>query len=93
MRKFLEGTDAHIGESRFNTVWAEALGAFFHDDYRAAAAKLTEVNTILLNLPDVKRILSEAQEKVRHPPPRRRRSGTRHPGRSRGRGRPWVSPS
>ncbi len=69
VRKFLEGTDVHIGEGRFNTPWADALWAFFKGDYRAAAVKLTKVNTILPNLPDVKRVLGEAQEKAKHSPP------------------------
>jgi S1-C subfamily serine protease len=66
--KFLEGTDVRIGESRFNPPWADALGAFFKGDYRGAAAKLTKVNTIVPDLPDVKRVLVEAQEKVKHAP-------------------------
>jgi len=68
VRKFLEATGVHIGESRFNAPWADALAAFFKGDYPAAAAKLTRVNTILPDLPDVKRKLAEAQGK--HPPPR-----------------------
>ncbi len=70
VRKFLEGTGVHIGESRFNAPWADALTAFFNGDYPAAAAKFARVNTILPNLPDVGRVLGEAQEKVKHPPPR-----------------------
>ena len=68
VRKFLEGTDVHIGESRFNPPWADALGAFFKGDYPAAAAKLTKVNALVPNLPDVKRVLAESQEKAKHPP-------------------------
>jgi len=69
VRKFLEGTGVHIGESPFNAQWADALRAYFEGDYRAAAAKLTEVNTILPNLPDVKRVLGEAQEQSKNPAP------------------------
>ncbi len=70
VRKFLEGADVHIGESRFNAPWADALRAFFEGDYRAAAIKLTKVNSILPDLPDVERVLGEAQEKMNPPPSR-----------------------
>jgi S1-C subfamily serine protease len=64
VRKFLEGTDVRIGESRFNGPWADALRAFFEGDYRAAAARLTRVDSILPHVPDVERVLAEAREKI-----------------------------
>jgi S1-C subfamily serine protease/rhodanese-related sulfurtransferase len=70
VRRFLDGTGVRIGESRFNVAWASALDAFFKDDYRTAVARFAEVNAIIPNLPDVKRALGEAEEKVKHPPPR-----------------------
>jgi hypothetical protein len=68
VRRFLTSTDVHIGESRFNAPWADALGTFFKGDHRAAAAKLVKVNTLVPNLPDVQRILDEAQEKAKRQP-------------------------
>jgi rhodanese-related sulfurtransferase len=55
---------------RFNAAWWAGLRAFFADDFRTAQARLTEANGILPNLPDVKRMLAEAQDKLAHPPPR-----------------------
>jgi S1-C subfamily serine protease/rhodanese-related sulfurtransferase len=70
VRKFLEGTDVRIGESRFNALWADALGAFFREDYSTAVTKLTAVDKILPNLPDLKRALADSENKVKNPPPR-----------------------
>jgi S1-C subfamily serine protease/rhodanese-related sulfurtransferase len=70
VRKFLDGTDVRIGESRFNIAWAEALAEFFGDDYRGAVTKLSAVDKLLPNLPDVKRALAEAETKLKNPPPR-----------------------
>jgi len=70
VRKFLEGTGVQVGESRFNTAWNEALGAFFREDYRTAVTQLAAVDRLMPNLPDVKRTLGEAEDRVKHPPPR-----------------------
>ena len=64
VRRFLTSTDVRIGESRFNAPWADALGTFFKGDHRAAAPKLVKVNTLVPDLPDVQRLLDEAQEKA-----------------------------
>jgi Trypsin-like peptidase domain len=61
---FLEDTEVRVGESVFTVLWTEALWAFFNADYRAAAAKLTEVDTTLRDLPDVQRVLGEARERI-----------------------------
>jgi S1-C subfamily serine protease len=63
VRRFLRGTDVHIGESRFNAPWADALRAFFRGDHRAAASKLAQLDALAPGLPDVKRILEVAREK------------------------------
>jgi rhodanese-related sulfurtransferase len=70
VRKFVDDTGVVPGrESRFNTVWAAGLTAFFNERYAVAVSKLTEANAILPNLPDVKRTLSEADRLVKNPPP------------------------
>jgi rhodanese-related sulfurtransferase len=51
-------------------VWRAGLEALVADRYSVAAARLTEANRLLPNLPDVKRALSEAEDKVKNPPPR-----------------------
>jgi len=67
--KFLRGTDVEPGESRFNPVWAEGLDALLEGRYSRAVTKISEANRILPGLTDVKRLLAEAEEKKRHPPP------------------------
>ena len=56
--------------SRFNAAWWAGLRAFFTGAFPAAEARFTEANGILPSLPDVKRMLAEAQDKIKHPPPR-----------------------
>jgi rhodanese-related sulfurtransferase len=68
--RFLDGTGVRVGESRFNTAWIDALTAFFNEDYSGAVRKLAAVNALVPDLPDVKRALREAEEKVKNPPPR-----------------------
>jgi S1-C subfamily serine protease/rhodanese-related sulfurtransferase len=69
--KFLEGTPVtKPGESQFNPVWAAGIEAFRDGDYSAAVSKFREANKILPGLTDVKRLLADAEELVRHPPPR-----------------------
>ncbi len=71
VRKFVEGTGVAPGrDSAFNTVWTAGLTAYFSENYPLAAAKLTEANKILPNLPDVKRTLADADRLVKNPPPR-----------------------
>ncbi|HUG37121.1 MAG TPA: trypsin-like peptidase domain-containing protein, partial [Candidatus Limnocylindrales bacterium] len=68
---FLKDTDVRIdGKSRFNTVWFEALRAYFTEDWAGAVKLFQRADAILPNLPDVKRMLGDAREKVKNPPPR-----------------------
>lgn len=69
--KFLEGSEASPPqESAFNAAWYAGLDALFNERYGAAAARFREVNKLLGNLPDVRRALAEAEDKLRNPPPR-----------------------
>jgi rhodanese-related sulfurtransferase len=70
VQAFLQGTGVAPAASRFNAAWWAGLRAFFAEDYQTARARFTEANGILPNLPDVKRMLGEAQERLAHPPPR-----------------------
>jgi rhodanese-related sulfurtransferase len=66
---FLQGTDVQPGESRFSPVWAAGLDAFFRERYVTALARIAEADRLLPNLVDVKRMLGEADVKVKNPPP------------------------
>ncbi len=69
--KFLQGTEVtKPGESAFNPVWVAGIEALLDGRYAAAVAKFQEANTLLPGLTDGKRLLAEAEEKVRNPPPR-----------------------
>ena len=71
VRDFVKDTEARVnGKSKFDTVWYAGLRAFFGEDWKGAVRSFQEADQILPNLPDVKRQLAEAQEKVKHPPPR-----------------------
>jgi rhodanese-related sulfurtransferase len=70
VRTFLQGTEAKPGESAFNAVWATGVRLLRDERYKAAAARIAEANALQPDLVDVKRLLAEAEEKVRNPPPR-----------------------
>jgi rhodanese-related sulfurtransferase len=71
VRDFVSGTPVKVGEmGRFDPVWYAGLRAFFGDDYKGASQRFEAADRLLPNLPDVKRMLSEAREKVKNPPPR-----------------------
>jgi S1-C subfamily serine protease/rhodanese-related sulfurtransferase len=68
---FLRGTEVtRPGQSRFDAAWSAGLSALFAERYMVAAARLTEADRLLPNLPDVKRALQEAELKLQNPPPR-----------------------
>lgn len=71
VREFAKDTEVRLdGKSRFNTAWYEALRAFFNDDAPAAVRLLQATDAVLPKLPDVKHMLTEAQERVKNPPAR-----------------------
>ena len=71
VREFVKDTEVKAdGKSRFNAVWYDALRAFFGDDWSGAVRLFQQADKVVPNLPDVKRMLTEAQEKVKNPPPR-----------------------
>src|SRR5439155_17288301 len=68
--KFLDGTEVtKPGESAFNPVWEAGIEALLGGHYSTAVAKFQEANTLLPGLTDVKRLLTEAEDKVKNPPP------------------------
>jgi rhodanese-related sulfurtransferase len=71
VRTFVAGTEVTLdGKSRFNDLWFQGLRAFFTDDWKGAARLFQETDKVFPGLPDVKRMLAEAQDKVKNPPPR-----------------------
>lgn len=70
VRGFLKGTDVRPGESQFNPGWAAGVSALLDGRYATALARFREVDRLLPNLADVKRAMAEAEDKLRHPPPR-----------------------
>jgi hypothetical protein len=59
---FVAGTDARPGSpSKFDELWWDGLADFFRASYRNAAKKFAAADALVPNLPDVKRVLVEAQ--------------------------------
>jgi len=55
---------------KFNQVWFAGLHDFFTEDWKGAKRKFEEADKIQPGLVDVKRMLGEAVEKVKNPPPK-----------------------
>ncbi len=55
---------------KFNQVWFAGLRDFFTEDYKGAKRKFEEADKIQPGLVDVRRMLGEAGEKVKNPPPK-----------------------
>ncbi len=71
VREFVQGTEAKSSrESRFNKVWWAGLQDQFEGNFKAAERRFSEANALVPNLIDVKRMLAEAQDKIKNPPPR-----------------------
>jgi S1-C subfamily serine protease len=68
---FVRGTPVKInGASKFNDVWYAGLSAFFNEDWTGALRRFEEADKLHPGLPDARRYLAEAREKVKNPPPR-----------------------
>jgi len=55
---------------KFNPVWYAGLRAFFTDDWKGAVRQFEAADKQHSGMPDIKRVLAEAREKVKNPPPR-----------------------
>jgi S1-C subfamily serine protease len=55
---------------KFNQAWFAGLHDFFTEDWKGAKRKFEEADKIQPGLLDVKRMLDEAAQKVKNPPPR-----------------------
>ena len=68
---FVRGTPVKLnGASKFNDVWYAGLNAFFTEDWTGALRRFEEADKLHPSLPDVRRYLAEAREKVKNPPPK-----------------------
>jgi hypothetical protein len=71
VKDFIGGTPVNLSAmSKFNDAWFLGLRAFFSDDWTGAVRRFEETDKLLPNQPDVKRMLLEAREMVKNPPPR-----------------------
>ena len=68
---FVRGTPVKLnGPSKFNDAWYAGLSAFFTEDWTGALRRFEEADKLHPGLPDVRRYLAEAREKVKNPPPK-----------------------
>jgi len=71
VREFLADTSVPLnGMSKFNNAWHTGLAEFFAGKNTTAARYLQEANRLLPELPDVRRITAENEERIKHPAPR-----------------------
>jgi rhodanese-related sulfurtransferase len=71
VREFVQGTGVALdGRSRFNELWWSGLRDFFADDWKRALDRFEQADQLVPNLPDVKRLIGEAREYLKNPPPR-----------------------
>jgi len=67
--KFLTGTPVPPNEpSRFNGAWYAALRDYFTGNYRRARVELAEANRLLPDLPDVRRVTIDNDERLKREP-------------------------
>jgi S1-C subfamily serine protease len=71
VRNFVADTPVKINqEGEFNKIWYAGLRAFFTEDWGGAKRKFEQADKIQPGLIDVKRMLDEAADKVKNPPPK-----------------------
>jgi serine protease Do len=71
VKNFVAGTPVNLSAvSRFNDAWFLGLRAYFSEDWKGAVRRFEETDKLLPNQPDVKRMLGDAREKVKNPPPK-----------------------
>jgi hypothetical protein len=68
---FVKGTPVKVnGGSKFNDEWYAGLGALFADDGKNALRHFEAADRLHPNLPDARRMLAEARDKVKNPTPK-----------------------
>lgn len=71
VREFLKGSPVDLNDkSPFNERWFAGLRKFFNEDWKGAAASFREADRLQPEFPDVRRVLAEAEDKIKNPPRR-----------------------
>lgn len=71
VRNFVLGTPAAAESSgKFNPIWDAGLRSYFSEDWKGAVRQFEQADKLMPGLPDVKRILGDARDMVKNPPPR-----------------------
>ena len=71
VREFLRGTKVDLNDqSPFNEHWHAGLRKFFADDWKGALVSIKAADRLQPEFPDLRRLMAEAEDKIKHPPPR-----------------------
>ena len=71
VKEFLRGTKVDLADqSPFNEKWFSGLQKFFADDWKGALQDIQAADRLQPEFPDLRRLMAEADDKVKHPPPR-----------------------
>ena len=71
VKEFLKGTKVDLADqSPFNEKWFSGLQKFFADDWKGALQDIQAADRLQPEFPDLRRLMAEAEDKVKHPPPR-----------------------
>ncbi len=71
VREFLRGTKADLDDkSPFNEHWFAGLRKFFAADWKGALERIKAADRLQPEFPDLRRLIAEAEEKIKHPSPR-----------------------
>ena len=71
VKNFVADTPVKLNQpGKFNQAWFAGLHDFFTEDWKGAKRKIEDADKIQAGLVDVKRMLDEAVEKVKNPPPK-----------------------
>jgi S1-C subfamily serine protease len=71
VRTFVQATPVTLDSpGKFNAAWYGGLRAFFGEDWTTAERQFEQADKLQPGLPDVKRMLDKARDKVKNPPPR-----------------------
>ena len=71
VKSFVAGTPVRLDSTgQFDQIWYAGLRAYYTEDWKGALRDFERVDKLMPGQPDVKRMLAEAREKVKNPPPR-----------------------
>jgi rhodanese-related sulfurtransferase len=71
VREFLRGTKVDLNDkSPFNEHWHAGLRKFFTDDWKGALLSIQAADRLQPEFSDLRRLIAEAEDKIKHPPPR-----------------------